>query len=173
MMRRDVSSSSEMKSAPFKVTSPAIEAADPDSRTFEWQAERKAMPASVPRVRLQWPEGIEARRDLFKAWHAIAMQVAGKHFRVLAVLWRFIHWKTGTFYPSDRTLAECAGKCSIKTISREVALYKRLGILDVETKGVKDRDGKLVTTRVLYPTIPKVLPSSISVVLGETGMDTW
>lgn len=139
---------------------------------FDWQSGEHQTPDRQDRYRLRWPTENRLQRELFEAWHAVAMQVADGRVRVLAVIWRFINWKTGTFFPTDSTLAECAGGCSTKTISREVARYDALGIVDIERGWRKNSSGQFVRTRVLHPTIPADLKGTVKLPLIDDHMDT-
>lgn len=133
------------------IFAPADNAAGP-----EWSGARRTVDPR-PGKRLQWPTTQKLKRELFATWHAAAMQVIADErgsFRTIAVLWRFINWKNGYFYPTDATLAVCAGGCSEKSISRDIAQYKALGILDIELGWRRNRQNKLVRTRTLHPTFP-------------------
>jgi hypothetical protein len=158
--------------SPLTVVSPSI--AHESERSFDWQkGPKKKLPKTpLAKVRLNWPQQYKDRNDLLKEWHTVAMQVAAGRFRVLAVLWRFINYESGTFYPSDKTLSQCAGGCSTKTISREIAFLRDAGILDVETTRTKEKDGTFKTRRVLYPTFPRDLPPDILMSEDAEGMDT-
>lgn len=127
---------------------------------YEWQGGQRRVVASVPSVDLHWPDGHKARHDAFRAWHQLAMQVISQHkasFRTIAVLFRFVNWKTGLIYPSNTTLIACAGRCSERTISRELALYEDLGLIRSRLKRHKKSNGNYITRRVIILTLPKDL----------------
>jgi hypothetical protein len=110
---------------------------------------------------LNWPKESKARKEAFEAWHAVAMQVcnqAGVSFRVMAIVERFVHWNTGTFWATNETIAMRAGRCSERTIKRDMASICGLGLFIVERGWRRSRNGKLVRSRLIRLAIPKDLP---------------
>lgn len=113
-----------------------------------------------PRV---WPLDAEKRRDEFDFWHSIAMQILNANdtsFRLLATIAAVLDRQCGAVDETDEELAEMAGGCSIKTISRDLADYKRLGLLVVEY-GWRERREKMVRSRTIYTAIPSMLPAYV------------
>ena len=113
-----------------------------------------------PRV---WPLEAERRQDEFDFWHSIAMQILnanGASFRLLATIAAALDRQWGQVHETDEELAEMAGGCSIKTISRDLADYKRLGLLVVEY-GWRESKGKMVRKRTIYTAIPSTLPAYV------------
>jgi len=117
----------------------------------------------VEPVPIRWPMTRKLQYEMFDTWHSASMQIiheAKASFRTMAVLWRFINWKEGIFFPTNATLAACAGGCSEKTITRDIAEYEALGLLIVDHNWRKNAAGKWVTTRVLSPALPRrILPN--------------
>lgn len=113
-----------------------------------------------PRV---WPLDPEKRRDEFDFWHSIAMQILnanGASFRLLAALAAALDRQCGEVHETDDELADMAGGCSIKTISRDLADYKRLGLLVVQY-GWRERNDKMVRYRTIFTAIPSELPAYV------------
>lgn len=114
-----------------------------------------------PRV---WPKAAVSRLEAFNAWKVIAMRLLHANkasFRLMCVYPDAMSWENGEVWSSDEDLANLAGGCGTKTISREVALYKSLGLIMVE-RGWRDRAGKLVATRKIRMALPKFLPADIA-----------
>ncbi len=128
----------------------------------------------VQAVPLIWPSGQREQFRVFDAWHEIAMQLvdrAGRPFRLMAVYRRVMFWKTGVIFASDCDLSRLAGRCSAKTMSREIQVHRRLGIIAVE-HGWREVGGRSVRTRLVKLAVPDPFPAGIS--LDETAihMDT-
>ncbi|MER8699700.1 hypothetical protein [Mesorhizobium sp. M1273] len=146
----------------------------PESDTpeyFEGAGKRKDH-ARVESRPVRWPNNrIEAMKQ-FEVWHTVAMQIAnaaGCSFRTLGVFFKFVNWSTGTLWPMDETLAEHAGNCSPKTVSRDLGAYKAAGIIDV--KSVYDPKEKR-KRRVIRLTYPVRLPDGIILTEDVDQMDT-
>ncbi|OBQ72253.1 hypothetical protein A8145_05380 [Mesorhizobium loti] len=75
-------------------------------------------------------------------------------FQLLAVVWRFVDWRTGTFWASNSVLAEHAGGCSEKTITRNIEHLRRLGLVIVDLGFAKRKDGKSYRTRTVRLALP-------------------
>lgn len=148
-------------------------------RVFVPSSEKASLPketALVPRpcLPLIWPKEGKARKEAFEAWHAVAMQVcsqAGISFRVMAIVDRFIHWNTGTFWATNETIAMRAGRCSERTIKRDMASLCALGLFIPERGWRRSRNGKLVRSRLIRLAVPKDLPVE-TWVPGESHGDT-
>ena len=116
---------------------------------------RKIAPrACIP---LLWPTEMKPRKELFDAWHQIAMQVLHEErqsFRLVAVIERFINWQSGELWPTNETLARRAGGCDESTIKREVGAYQRLGLLVVDLGCRRQKGGRLVRKRTIGLAIP-------------------
>lgn len=131
----------------------------PDGDWREGKGRRKVL-EPVPSVMLHWPDGAKERRDLVKAWHALAMAQVDRakvSFRLMAVLKDFVHWKTGVIFPTNATLADRAGQCSERTVSRLIGQYEDLGIIRLRFGWRKGRAGNWLQTRVIFMTLPKSL----------------
>ncbi|MEY9780342.1 hypothetical protein [Sinorhizobium fredii] len=131
----------------------------------EWVGKRREIGTASEVIPLRWPTTREAQLKAFDAWHDIAMQIvdrAGCGFRMMAIYEKVIRWKEGCIWDSDEELASSAGKCSWKTISREIATHKKLGIILVE-KGWRRVRGKPIRTRTIKLAVPDPLPPEIDI----------
>ncbi|MBX9456162.1 MAG: hypothetical protein KL863_09125 [Rhizobium sp.] len=95
------------------------------------------------------------------------------NFRLAAILKIIINWDTGTLSLSYSAMAEKAGNCCSKTISREVKRYESLGLF-VSTRGWKRPDGKAFKKRnTLRLAVPVQLPEGIFICdLVKQNLDT-
>lgn len=112
---------------------------------------------------LLWPTTSKARFELFDTWHDVAMQLVHREkgsFRLLAVTKKVIHWKTGTITMSNAGLAERAGFCSDKTITRDVEQGAKLGIF-VVSMGWRKEGTQVVRTRIIRLALPAIFPPGI------------
>jgi hypothetical protein len=112
-----------------------------------------------------WPTALPKRLDVFRDWKFMALQIIhheGGGFRLLSAMDEVLTWETGEIWASDQEISVEAGCCEKKTISREVAMFKRLGLLDVDL-GWRDRFGKLVRTRKMRLALPEHLPAYVHV----------
>ena len=116
---------------------------------------------SIP---LRWPTETKARREIFDAWHQIAMQVLHEerqNFRLVALVERFINWQSGELWPTNETLARRAGGCGESTIKRDVATYQSLGLLMVDHGWRRQRGGRIVSKRTIRLAIPTAFSGEI------------
>ncbi|APO67244.1 hypothetical protein IE4872_CH01602 [Rhizobium gallicum] len=121
---------------------------------------RRKVIEAVPSVTLHWPSTMPQRRDIVKAWHALAMAEidrANISFRLMAVLKDFVHWKTGLIFPTNATLADRAGNCSERTVSRLIGQYEQIGIIRLRFGWRRSKTGKWLQTRIIFMTLPKSL----------------
>lgn len=124
---------------------------------------RRKLGAPVASIKWNWPADRKDQFQAFDDWHDIAMQIlhrANAGFRLMAVYKKVIRWKEGCIWSSDDELARDAGHCYWKTISREVALHRSLGIITVE-HGWRVCAGKRLRTRIIRPSIPTALDPEI------------
>lgn len=136
-----------------------------------WQTEpQNALP-------LRWPNTRVEQGKLFDTWHDVAAQIVsdkgGGRFRLLSAAPKLIYWKTGVIPSTNEQWALRCGRCAVKTVTRDIDLYKCLGLFIVRY-GWRQRkyDGKLVRTRVILPSLPELLKSSITLQNDENHMDT-
>jgi hypothetical protein len=133
-----------------------------------WLGRRKES-EKTPCILWQWPNenaGGKQRYDCFDAWHDLAMQILdneGGSFRLMAVYKKVMQWKPGEIWSSDEELAGRAGRCSPRTISRDVAGHRRAGIILVEN-GWRKVHGKFLRSRTIRLAVPKTLGPSIILV---------
>lgn len=115
----------------------------------------------VKGVKLLWPEGSKQRFDLFDAWHDVAMQIIHRQkagLRLIAISKKVLRWSSGSIRISNEEMAERAGYCSAKTMSREVQAYTALGLLIAKTEWKRPSKDKFVTVRELFLALPDPLP---------------
>ena len=125
---------------------------------LDWQSGEPRKIAAKRALLLRWPKTMAERRNMFAAWHKIAMKTVGDakaSFRVMALVERFLHWKTGTFWATNETLADRAGECAERTIKRDMAAYRDLGLFIIEHDWRKTSGGKLVKCRLVRLAIPE------------------
>ncbi|KQT57488.1 hypothetical protein ASG54_13085 [Aureimonas sp. Leaf460] len=77
-------------------------------------------------------------------------------FRVIAVCKRFVDWDTGELYPTSVTLSRIAGRCSRKTIERDIGNMVNLGLFIVRHDW-RVTNGKLQSRRFLRLAVPDVV----------------
>lgn len=146
---------------PFDPTS----GADNDS----YSGERRKYKA-VKSVKLLWPEGSKQRYDLFDAWHDVAMQITHREkagLRIMAISKKVVRWASGSIRASNEEMAERAGFCHPKTISREVQAYTTLGLLQSKTEWKRPSKDKFLTVRELFLSLPDPLPEGIKLPNNE------
>lgn len=142
-----------------------------DSINRRWTGKRRKHERR-PSLTWQLPEGSIARRKSFDEWHAIAMQVlheAGCGFRCIAVFKNVFYWSEGVIRATDAEFARRGGRCSEKTISRELRDYEALGIVRIEN-GWRRSGKRIVRTRTLRLALPRHL-SPETVIVDATDTD--
>jgi hypothetical protein len=140
----------------------------------KWLGTRRAVVSRSESIRWRWPSERTAQYQAFDDWFDIAAQIIhrdGAGFRLLAVYKLVINWKRGNLWQSDAELAKRAGRCSVKAISRDVALHKRLGIIEVD-HGCRDANGQKLKTRTISLSVPSPFPTWVDVGSLTTNMDT-
>ncbi|HWD13225.1 MAG TPA: hypothetical protein VG519_07715 [Pseudochrobactrum sp.] len=121
-------------------------------------------------VKLLWPEEMKQRYDLFDAWHDVAMQIVHREkagFRIMAISKKVVRWASGSIRASNEVMAERAGFCSTKTISREIQAYSTLGLLISKTEWKRPSKDKFITARELFLSLPDPLPEGIKLPNNE------
>ncbi|MBX5175312.1 hypothetical protein HJB77_03245 [Rhizobium lentis] len=88
----------------------------------------------------------------------------GGSFRLMATFKKVMQWKAGEIWATDEELAARSGRCTDRTISRDVATYRRHGLIMVE-KGWRKVSGKFLRSRTIRLAVPAVIPPYI--VLSE------
>ncbi|WP_265975777.1 hypothetical protein [Brucella intermedia] len=125
---------------------------------------------TVKGVKLRWPEGAKQRFDLFDAWHDVAMQIIHREkagLRLMAISKKVVRWATGSIRISNEEMAERAGYCSPKTMSREVQIYTSLGLFVPKTEWKRPSKDKFLTVRELFLSLPNPLPEDIKLPNNE------
>lgn len=144
-----------------------------DGDKFEWQEGQRRELTKIAGLPFKWPKTFKEQKNYFETWHALAMKVIADSrasFRTIAVLWRFINHDSGTMWPTDATLAIVTGS-SEKSVSRDIGQYETLGLLRVDRGWRRNREGKLVRTRTLIPSVPVDLKGSIDLPVIEDHTD--
>lgn len=117
------------------------------------------------RFRYPWPVTTSLQAEVFHDWRYMAKQVIhqnGGSFRLLAALTDLIDMGTGETKASDEDLAEEAGRCGVKTISREVGAYRRMGIIQT-LKTFQPKGEKNVRARIIRLAMPIAAAASLHV----------
>lgn len=136
-----------------------------------WEAEQqKGLP-------LRWPTNRVEQGKLFDAWHDVAAQIVNdkgrSRFRLLSAASKLIYWKTGIIPATNEQWASRCGRCALKTVTRDIELYGCLGIFIVRYGWRKRKyDGKIVRARIILPSLPETLKSSITLNEDEIQTDT-
>jgi hypothetical protein len=115
-----------------------------------------------PRV---WAPSFYGRRNQLDDWRYMAAQILHENscsFRVFSVYDRLIDWESCEISASNYEIAEEAGRCEKKTVSREIATHKRLGIITIGYE-TRDVSGKLARVRVIRPALPIEIPSYLHI----------
>lgn len=139
--------------------------AGPPKPTTSDASREKPAPNLSKCVPLRWPAAVKDRHALFQDWHCIAMQVLHAHrtsFRLMAVTYLFINWKTGEMWPTNELLAARAGGCHPSTMKREVAAYRNLGLIQVKLGWRANTVGKPVRKRTIRLAIPYAFRDQIT-----------
>lgn len=142
---------------------------------LDWQtgSSRKIEPQAAMPVR--WPKTTPERRAAFAAWHAAAMKIVGDakaSFRLMALVERFLHWQTGTFWATSATLGAHGGGCTERTIKRDIATYRDLGIFITEHGKRRDANGQWKKRRLVRLAYPIELSGQIPVLDDPSHGDT-
>ncbi|RVC45467.1 hypothetical protein EN781_09735 [Mesorhizobium sp. M4A.F.Ca.ET.090.04.2.1] len=117
-----------------------------------------------------WPKTREEQRKAFRAWQFIAKQIIHKErysFQAISTFDQFLFWGKGEIYASNEEMAEAAGKCSARKISREISAYRDMGIIAVDMGWRKSQDGKFKSTRTIRLAVPRDFDPDISIELAE------
>ncbi|GLR60282.1 hypothetical protein [Rhizobium indigoferae] len=131
----------------------------------EWSGKRRSIEPAGQVLLWRWPVDRKAQYRAFDDWHDIAMQIihrAGANFRLMAVYKKVIRWKEGCIWTSDEELALAAGRCGLKTISREIGVHRDLGIISLE-HGWRVVHGNRLRTRTIRLSVPAVLDPEVIV----------
>lgn|GEM_PF-3519341 len=136
---------------------------------------RQATPMAA--LRLRWPDNRIEQGKLFEAWHDIAGQIVndkgGSRFRLLSAVPKLIYWKAGIIPATNEQWASRCGRCAVKTVTRDIELYRCLGIFIVRYGWRKRKyDRKIVKTRLIFPALPETLKASITLPDNCDHMDT-
>lgn len=134
-----------------------------EKERFDWQEGQRRKIEAAEALPLRWPATPKERFDLFDAWHHVAMKILYRErgsLRLMAVAKIIIRWSQGIITDSNAELADRAGGCSEKTISREVQDYANLGIM-IADMGWRRVGSQIVRTRSLRLALPTILPEGI------------
>ncbi|MER9199681.1 hypothetical protein NKH74_10730 [Mesorhizobium sp. M0933] len=103
---------------------------DDDAPDFEFSGQRK-QPLRVDSQRLFWPNNRKDQEAAFWTWHSVAMQICDGErydFRILAILHKLIYWQDGTIRATNEEFAARAGRCSERTITRDISKVVGIGL---------------------------------------------
>ncbi|ANL55089.1 hypothetical protein AMC82_CH03931 [Rhizobium phaseoli] len=148
-----------------------------DPEPPEWIGKRRRPAAPMECVPWRWPtEDATARQryEAFDGWHDIAMQILDKEggsFRLMAAYKKVMQWKAGEIWATDEELAAKSGRCSERTISRDIAAQRRLGIIIVEN-GWRKVGGKFLRSRTIKLGVPAVIPPYVMLSESQNHIDT-
>ncbi|TCQ80251.1 hypothetical protein EDF68_103304 [Ochrobactrum sp. BH3] len=134
-------------------------------------------------LHLRWPKNRGEQEKIFDAWHDVSSQIinndGGSRFRLLSAVEKLMYWKEGAIPATNENWAFRCGGCAVKTITRDIDLYKSLGIFIVKY-GWRSRKhgGNPIRTRLIYPSLPELLKSSITLPndgrhMDTRGLDDW
>ena len=124
---------------------------------------RQTQETKAIRYAFPWPGSPSVRDAMFRDWAYTAKQILNRNggsFRLLTAMHELFEWETGEVTASDADLAIEAGRCSEKTISREVSHYRGLGIV-VTQQGWKWNGSKNVPARIIQLAMPIDMPPYI------------
>lgn len=138
---------------------------------------KRRQPDQEPALYLKWPTTRAEQEKLFDAWHDVASQIVndkgGARFRLLSAVEKLIYWKSGVIPATNDEWAFRCGRCAEKTITRDIDLYRLLGIFKVEYGWRRRKqDRKPTRTRLIYPALPEALNSNITIPDDDRHMDT-
>lgn len=124
---------------------------------------------------VRWPVERKLQHEAYEAWLDVAMQILYRtktNFRLVAVIRSFLFWKTGEIHASDAQLAERAGRCSVRSMSRDIAAYRALGIIEIE-HGWRVLQGRRLRTRSIRLSFPTPIPAFVVLSETDTCVSTW
>ncbi|MER9493969.1 hypothetical protein NKI86_19320 [Mesorhizobium sp. M0320] len=104
-----------------------------DASNPRWTGKRKKIQRSAA-IHMRWGSTFKECEEAFADWHHCALQIVHAEnisFRLLAFVRQHLNMKAGTISGTNFEFAKMGGGCSIKTISREIGLYERLGLFIV------------------------------------------
>lgn len=104
----------------------------------------------------KWGETFPEREAQFADWFDIAMQVIGREkgsFRVIAIFDQVFDWVDGACFETNETIARKAGRCTVKTVSRELKSLRDMGLIATQPMWI-EKEGKLVKGRRIMLTVP-------------------
>ncbi|YBV97396.1 hypothetical protein M1D80_11070 [Phyllobacteriaceae bacterium JZ32] len=136
-----------------------------------WTGKRKRVARRAATV-MTWIGTEKDRRQTFELWRHVAMQIIHKEncsFRLMAIVDGLIDLKSGAIRGTNREFARFGGRCSIKTISRDIALYEDLGLFIGSRARKKKENGDFVEIRTLHLSLPRVFDPEIKLPEDTSG----
>ncbi|WP_392711126.1 hypothetical protein [Rhizobium ruizarguesonis] len=143
----------------------------------EWLGKRRSPADPVECEPWRWPTADATPRQRYQAfddWHDIAMQILDKEggsFRLMAAYKKVMQWKLGEIWATDEELAAKSGRCSERTISRDIAAQRRLGIIIVEN-GWRKAGERFLRSRTIKLGVPAAIPSYVMLSDSQNHIDT-
>lgn len=104
----------------------------------------------------KWGDTFAEREAQFDDWLDIAMQVISREkssFRVIAIFHRVFDWVDGACFETNETIARKAGRCAVKTVSRELSALRDMGLIKTDPMWI-EKQGKLVKGRRITLMVP-------------------
>lgn len=117
---------------------------------------RERLEAPAIRYPHKWGETFAERGSQFLDWRDIAMQVVqrnGGSFRLIAIFDSVFDYVAGECLATDEKIARAAGRCTVKTISRELKALRQMGLIKAEPTWI-EKGGKKVKGRRITLMIP-------------------
>lgn len=116
---------------------------------------RERLDAPAIRYPNKWGDTFAERYDQFDDWHDMAMQVVsrdGGSFRLLAIFGKVFDHVQAECLATDELFARRSGRCTVKTVSRELKALRQLGLIRTQTvwieKGEKKVKGRRITLMI-------------------------
>ncbi|WP_442577973.1 hypothetical protein ACSBOB_20735 [Mesorhizobium sp. ASY16-5R] len=136
------------------------------SEAFSFSGTRRASRfLPVDAVRVPWPASPEDRHAALTGWTCVAMRILTERrysFRIVPVVLHFVNRKSGSLWPTNATMAQFAGGCSVDTITRDIAAFAVFGLLEIEMAALP---GKPFKQRIMWLTTP--VPSATDTDIGD------
>ncbi|PRD41373.1 hypothetical protein C5748_22060 [Phyllobacterium phragmitis] len=136
-----------------------------------WTGQRKRIDRRAATV-MTWFGTEKNRMETFQLWRHMAMQIIHREsysFRLMAIVDGLIDLKSGTIKGTNRDFARFAGRCSIKTISRDITHYEDLGLFIGSRARKKKESGEFVEIRTLHLSLPRVFDPEIKLPEDTSG----
>lgn len=118
---------------------------------------RRITTSAAVRFPNRWSDSEKGRKQQFYEWKYIAMQVMranGGICSIIAVIQDVFDFDRRACYATNDELADEAGRCSPKTISRDVSAMKEMGLIICDTEWI-EKSGKKTKARRIRLSTPE------------------